>query len=101
MSAEIRHPIEAELGDWIRAVRLGFLEATTDEQVEARRPDIDPSRTYGCFDEGRIVGTLRSVPTDIVVPGGGRVPMSALTNVTVSPTHRRQGLLTEMITQDL
>jgi predicted acetyltransferase len=48
-----------------------------------------------------VVGTLRSFTTDPVAPGGTRVVTSALTNVTVSPTHRRQGLLTNMITRDL
>ena len=101
MPAEIRPVVEAEIPAWIRAVRLGFLSGATDADIEVRRPDIVPSRTLGCFDDGRVVGTLRSVANDLVVPGGALLPTSALTNVTVSPTHRRQGLLTSMITRDL
>jgi predicted acetyltransferase len=101
MAVDIRRPSDAEIGPWVRAVRRGFLQGSTDADVDARRPDIDLDRTIGAFDAGRVVGTLRSVPTDLVVPGGGRLAASALTNVTVSPTHRRQGLLTSMITRDL
>ena len=35
------------------------------------------------------------------MPGGALVPVAALTNVTVRSTHRRQGLLTRMLTPDL
>jgi predicted acetyltransferase len=37
----------------------------------------------------------------LAVPGGQTVSATALTHVTVSATHRRQGLLTRMITADL
>ena len=33
--------------------------------------------------------------------GGGAVPADAISNVTVSPTHRRRGLLTRMMAEDL
>ena len=35
------------------------------------------------------------------MPGGAIVPSAALTNVTVAPTHRRQGLLRRMLDPDL
>ena len=35
------------------------------------------------------------------MPGGAIVPSAALTNVTVAPTHRRQGLLRRMLEPDL
>ena len=101
MSAEIRTLTEFEIDPWIRAVRLGFLQSSTDADVEALRPEITTDRALGAFDGDRVVGTLRSLTTDLVVPGGARVVTSALTNVTVSPTHRRRGLLTAMITRDL
>jgi predicted acetyltransferase len=62
---------------------------------------IDLNRTLASFDGARIVGTLRSFETALTVPGPREVRASALTNVTVAPTHRRQGRLTEMIEADL
>ncbi len=58
-------------------------------------------RTWGAFDSDRVVGTLRSWPCEITVPGGAAVPVAALTNVTVSATHRRRGLLNRMMEPDL
>ena len=58
-------------------------------------------RTWGAFDGDRVVGTLRSWPCELTVPGGAAVPVAALTNVTVSATHRRRGLLTRMLEPDL
>jgi len=63
--------------------------------------DVDLQRTWGAFDGEQVVGTLRSFATPFTVPGPSEVTVAALTNVTVSPTHRRRGLLTEMITAEL
>lgn len=65
------------------------------------RRRIDLARTLGAFDGERIVGTFRSFASDLTLPGGGQVPVSAVTNVTVTATHRRQGLMTRMVDTDL
>jgi predicted acetyltransferase len=43
------------------------------------------------------VGTFRTFAQELTVPGGAVLPADAVTNVTVSPTHRRRGLLTRMM----
>ncbi|MFE7131312.1 GNAT family N-acetyltransferase [Streptomyces sp. NPDC057638] len=103
MTLETRVVTEAELADWIRAVSNGFLRATvvTDAQVASRREGLDLSRTYGVFDGGRCVATYRSFGQKLTVPGGARVAASAVSSVTVAPTHRRRGLLSGLITDDL
>jgi predicted acetyltransferase len=73
----------------------------TSLDLELRRPYVDWSRTRGAFDDGRPVATCRSFATTMTVPGGAAVSTAALSNVTVLPTHRRRGLLTEMLTADL
>jgi predicted acetyltransferase len=72
-----------------------------EEMTEYFLAQVDLARTRGAFDGGAVVGTLRSFATELTVPGPSVVPASALTNVTVAPTHRRRGLLTAMITEDL
>ena len=52
------------------------------------------------FDGTSVVGTLRSFPTRDAARRRS-VTSAALTAVTVTATHRRQGLLTRMITGDL
>ena len=53
------------------------------------------------FDAGRCVATFRSFAQELTVVGGATVPSDAVTNVTVSPTHRRRGLLSRMMATDL
>src|SRR5690606_28350855 len=53
-------------------------------------------RTFVVEDEGRLVGTAAAYSFNLAVPGG-TVPMAAVTQVAVSPTHRRRGLLTALL----
>jgi predicted acetyltransferase len=102
MAIEMRTITAAEAVDFRRAVRAGFGDADTvdDEEwcVAATQP-LD--RACASFDDGTIVATLRSFPTELTVPGGSAVPAGALTSVSCRATHRRQGLLTRMIAADL
>ncbi|MEU6084581.1 GNAT family N-acetyltransferase [Streptomyces sp. NPDC047108] len=102
MGLEVRTVSGDELRDWMRAMATGFLQAPeiSAEEVEMRRPGIDPDRTQGAFDAGRCVGTYRSFAQRLTVAGGGTVAANAVSNVTVSPTHRRRGLLSRMMETD-
>ncbi|GHB80063.1 UPF0256 protein [Streptomyces cirratus] len=105
MSADVRPIAEAEIREWIQTVNTGFLTAArvTDSDVDLRAKNGELARTQGAFDTatGRCVATFRSFAQRLTVPGGAAVPSSAVTNVTVLPTHRRQGLLTRMMAADL
>ncbi|MGW4561441.1 GNAT family N-acetyltransferase [Streptomyces sp. NPDC004561] len=100
---EVRTVTEAEFEDWQRALSVGFLRppALPPEQLEARRAQFVPGRLLGAFDGGRCVATFRSFAQELTAVGGGPVPADAVTNVSVSPTHRRRGLLSRMMGQDL
>jgi predicted acetyltransferase len=94
--------IEAsEVDGWIRCMSTGFLSHPADGEGEFRLGDMDLDRTWAAFDGTTAVGTLRSFASPLTVPGPADVTAAALTNVTVAPTHRRRGLLTEMISADL
>lgn len=47
-----------------------------------------------------VVGTAAWLPFDMTVPGG-EVPVAAITMVTVRPTHRRRGILRQMMRHQL
>jgi predicted acetyltransferase len=97
MSAEIRTVAPDEFEAFVEAVSTGFLDRPNVARVaELVRPWWEPGRTWGAWDGSRFVGTFRSWATEITVPGGARLSASAVSAVTVSPTHRRQGLLTRM-----
>ena len=102
MSVEIRFVEPAEFADWSAAMAAVFLmPAPNEAEVELRRPYADLTRTRGAWDGDRVVATCRSFATTLSVPGGDAVPADALSNVTVLPTHRRRGLLTSLMQQNL
>ncbi|MFI0822142.1 GNAT family N-acetyltransferase [Streptomyces sp. NPDC021098] len=104
MAAHIRTSLDtSDVPDWIRASHIGFLRSpdVSKEEVEVRRTGIDLDRAQGAFDGGRCVATFRSFAQRLTAVGGAGVPADAITNVTVSPTHRRRGLLSRMMEHDL
>ncbi|MGW3652687.1 GNAT family N-acetyltransferase [Streptomyces sp. NPDC000878] len=100
---DVRPVSEDGLREWTRALSTGFLRSpeVSDVELEARRGGFQQGRTLGAFDGGRCVATFRSFPQELSVGGGATVPADAISNVTVSPTHRRRGILTRMMAQDL
>ncbi|HSA49663.1 MAG TPA: GNAT family N-acetyltransferase [Yinghuangia sp.] len=104
---DIRTITEDELSAWGVALDVGFLRVPDygkdirDQWHEHLRGVVDLDRTQAAFDGGAMVGTFRSWGGEITVPGGAPVRMSAITNVTVTATHRRRGLLTRMMRADL
>ncbi|WP_330297189.1 GNAT family N-acetyltransferase [Streptomyces sp. NBC_00503] len=107
MSADVRPITESEVSDWLGALNTGFLRPgrPTAEDVAQCVANEAPglARHLGAFDPrtGRCVATFRSFAQELTVPGGAFVPVSAVSNVTVLPTHRRQGLLTRMMAVEL
>ncbi|MFG3347262.1 GNAT family N-acetyltransferase [Streptomyces sp. NPDC048018] len=103
MSLEVRAIDETEFPAWLRARRVGFLRppVVSDEEVADRLPHTDLSRTYGAFDRGRMVATFLSFDQRLSTVGGADLAANAVSGVTVSPTHRRRGLLSRMMADDL
>jgi predicted acetyltransferase len=99
----VRPITAAETADWTRALNTGFLRApeSSEEEIADRASYIDLARTLGAFDDGRCVATFRSFAQEITAVGGAVVAADAISNVTVSPTHRRRGLLSRMMAADL
>lgn len=103
MSADLRTITASDYPHWLRAVHSGFLRppVVTDEEVASRLSHTNLPRTRGVFEGGRCVATFRSFAQELTVVGGATVQSDAVTNVTVSPTHRRRGLLSRMMAVDL
>jgi predicted acetyltransferase len=62
---------------------------------------IEPGRTLGAFDGGRLIGGAGAYTSWLTVPGGRRVPHAAVTHVGVLPTHTRRGVLTALLRRQL
>jgi predicted acetyltransferase len=59
--------------------------------------DAELNRTRVAFDDGSIVGVSRAYSFEMTLPGGAIVPAAAVSWVGVLPTHRRRGVLTQMM----
>jgi len=59
-----------------------------------------PGRGIGAFDD-ELIGTVRSFDDELTVPGGARVPFSAVTGVGVRPDRTRRGVLSAMMRAQL
>ena len=99
------------------------IRTITDEEVPAFRealfqtfgvdPEIDPgsedrmratldhrSQAWAAFDGKTVAATAATFQLEIGVPGG-TLPIAGLTMVTVRPTHRRRGLLRQLMQKHL
>jgi predicted acetyltransferase len=57
----------------------------------------EPQRMFAAFDGDMIVGGAGAFPYDVSVPGGATVPTAGVTVVGVLPTHRRRGVLSQLM----
>ncbi|MFJ9441851.1 GNAT family N-acetyltransferase [Kitasatospora sp. NPDC101235] len=97
----IRAVSEDEVEAWDRALALGFLRPHVGSAADLRRRQWEPGRMLAGFDGDRQIATFRSFDAELTVPGGAVITADAITNVTVSATHRRRGLLGTMMRRDL
>jgi len=72
-----------------------------DPGDDRQRKLVDRAQTWAVFDGTSVVGTAATFQHSIGVPGGGSLPIAGLTMVTVRPTHRRRGLLRELMRHHL
>jgi predicted acetyltransferase len=66
-----------------------------DYRAEVREVT-EPARTFAVADGGRLVGSAAAYTFDVALPGGA-VPLAAITEAGVLPTHRRRGVLSSLI----
>jgi predicted acetyltransferase len=71
-----------------------------DEAAQRFSSNLPLERMHAAFDGDRIVGGAGAFPFELTVPGG-TVPCGGVTVVGVLPTHRRRGVLTAMMREQL
>ena len=100
MGIEIRPIEEQELEQWLRVSYRGFGVHLTDAEMVLRRPTVEVDRALAAVEDGLIVGTTLAHSLQMTAPGG-RLATPVVDAVTVQPTHRRRGILTQMIARQL
>jgi predicted acetyltransferase len=105
-SVDLR-PIEAaEVPAFVRAAEIPFGHLPDDEEVAYWSSVTRPDQALAGFEGGRIVATALWARYELTLPPapGAAHPVLSVPGVTavgVHPTHRRQGLLTAMMTRQL
>jgi predicted acetyltransferase len=100
VSLTYRSPTADELGTVLRTIYSAFGEELKDDDLERQGSVMPLDRVLAAWDDGRPVGAAASWPFELTIPGGV-VPAAGVTWVGVLPSHRRQGVLTELMRQQL
>ena len=100
MAIEIRPPAEDELRAGMEAAEVAFGSSLEEVDWERESVSLRPERAVVALDGERTVGLAGSYEFELTIPGG-QLPCAGVTWVGVMPTHRRQGILREFMTQQL
>jgi predicted acetyltransferase len=82
------------------AIGQYFAGPPPEEMVERYQRIVGLERMHAAFEDGQIVGGAGAFTFDLSVPGGS-LPCAGVTAVGVFPTHRRRGVLREMMRAQL
>jgi predicted acetyltransferase len=101
MAIEIRPPADDELRAAMTAAENAFgATEVEDSDWEVESKLMPASRALAAFDGGRPVGLAGAYSFELTIPGG-RLPCAGVTWVGVMPTHRRRGILTDLMRRQL
>ena len=101
MSVEIRPPAEDELRAAMLAAEIAFGSGVVeDEDWERERKALPASRALAAYDGDKPVALAGAYKFDLSIPGG-ELPCAGVTWVGVMPTHRRRGILRDLMRREL
>jgi predicted acetyltransferase len=100
LAAQLRPVTAEEWPRFSRAMMSVFGEAATGPFTDEPSPVAELDRSLALFDGDRVAATAGIYSLQMSVPGAV-VPTAGITWVTVSPTHRRQGVLTAVMRRQL
>jgi predicted acetyltransferase len=97
---EYRSPTDDELEIVLRATHAAFGAEMKDEDLERQRKLMPADRVLAAWEDGRPVGTAASYPFGLTVPGGVAAA-AGVSWVGVLPSHRRRGVMSELMRRQL
>src|SRR5689334_16054555 len=97
MSLQPRRPTADEIEPMVRLFAGLMNQGIEEEDFAEWLSDVTPERSWTIEDGGRLVASSTAHAFDVVAPGGELLPMAGVTEIGVAPTHRRQGLLTQVM----
>ena len=100
MGLEYRSPTDDELAAVLRTTHTAFGEELKDDDLERARKLLELDRVLAAWDGSTPVGVTASWRFDLTVPGG-QTGAAGVTLVGVLPSHRRRGILRELMNRQL
>jgi predicted acetyltransferase len=82
----------------LTSIAFGVGQKAPAHYVDACKLIMEVDRTFVVEDGSLLAGTAGAFTFDMAVPGGATLPMTAVTEVGVLPTHRRRGALNGLMT---
>jgi predicted acetyltransferase len=101
VAIEVRVCAPDEVGRALDPIWHYFGRRATAEDLERFAPILPAERVHAAFEDGAIVGGAGAYLFDTTLPGGATVPTAGVMAVGVLPTHRRRGVLTELMRRQL
>jgi predicted acetyltransferase len=99
---ELRPVSADEIPTYVRTSLTAFGEGPPDpERLGLEWTSHELDRTLAAFDGDEIVATGRLYSLEMTLPGGALEPVAAVSWIAVLPTHRRRGILTAIMGQQL
>jgi predicted acetyltransferase len=100
VTVEIRIPSTEEWRAAMSTTIAVFADEPREEDFERWTKTLERERFYAAYDGDAPVGTAADFPFTLTVPGG-ELAAGGVTWVAVLPSHRRQGILTELMRREL
>ena len=101
MAIAIRPVPPERAAEFLVPLSTAFGSAPAPERADRIRAIPELEVRLGAYDGDAIVGSAGSYTFDLTVPGGVAVETAGLTMVAVLPTHRRRGILRELMRSHL
>lgn len=96
MSIDVRAIRPDEFRLFLETAETSFGDQLHEEELQRVQKLFEPERCHAAFAGDVMVGTAAAYPFTLTIPGG-EVPAAGVTLVGVLPSHRRKGVLTEMM----
>jgi predicted acetyltransferase len=100
VTIEIRNPAADELRAAMETTHVVFADRLSDDHFERTTKVLPRERFYAAYEDGLPVGTAADFDFRLTIPGG-ELPTAGVTWVGVLPSHRRRGILTELMRREL
>jgi predicted acetyltransferase len=98
---ELRSVTEEEFAAWSRGIERAFGFHGDDKHIESWRAITELDRTLAAITDGEFVGSAGAFSFEMALPGGATLPAAGVTAVSVRSTHRRRGVLRQMMERQL